>query len=663
MFIDAIPEALLGALAFTTLCLAPGLAWVWTLAPRSRFETTVLALALGLPLTVLPAVVLAEWGRFSAGALWTIAAVLTMAGLFIGRARHARDALPGALLMALILALLWALPPRGEWLLGGWDPGVNTNQGLLLARTGSVAQPEDPLRAEALRAAHGAFARPAHGFTEAFPGLPANPETGALEPYFYRATPTLIAIVDTVAGRNAALHANQIAALAAGLLFAAFLRAAGVRRAWIGLAGGALLLLHPLVLAHHGNPASEMLELAVVCATGFLLLRPRDRPHAILLFLVLLLGAMNRVSFLFHSAILLLILVPWDAQEDDRSAVSMRHLAVAAALACGLAWYAWITPESLVKVRHLLPALHAAAGISVAVALVVDGALMPGRRADAARPIRRPKGLRVGVLLVPASLLIREFARSDAWVEFLRNAPAWFAYAPPALALIGVMGLLWRGIRSAAAPWLLWLSCALLAVLLHRHAAELYPWATKRWLAWSPPLLIAGVSLLADHLSPRFGRAGRASVISILGLVLAGMLPASLSAWNTGDHKGAGRTLDQVAGHLQPDDLVVADDFLWATPLALVHGFTVLNAAPLIKGRAEPDPAARFLASTDRRVVLLSSTRRGLAGWPEPFRHARALHDPIRFRTRELIHDRSHRPFQTREQAYTLQLYVWEPAR
>ncbi|HMP77300.1 MAG TPA: hypothetical protein PKE12_13480 [Kiritimatiellia bacterium] len=659
MFIAAIPEALLGALVFTALCLGPGLAWVWTLAPRSRLETTALALTVGLPLTVLPAVLLAEWGRFSAPALWCCAAALTAAGFLLGRGRHTREGLRGWLVIPFALAALWALPLRGEWLVGGWDPGVNVNQGLLLARTGSIAQPDDPLRAGALHAAPGAFARDSFGFTEVFPGLPADPETGALEPYFYRGTPTLIAIADTVAGRPAALRINHATGIFALLLFGGLLASWNLARpvVWGGIA---LLAAQPILLAHLATPASEMTELAVLCGAG-LLLRRKGCPAAIALALLLLLGAVNRVSFLFLLALLLPILALWDAPDDDRSNVTIRHLALAFALTAGLAWYTWVTPDSLVKLRHLVPALHALAGICVVVALVADAALAR-RRVVPTRSSRLRHWARAGALIIPAALLVRGFIRSTAWLEFPRNVEAWFAYAPPVLAIAGGIGLLAFTARSAAAPWIIWLVSCTLMVLLQRHAAELYPWATKRWLAVSPPLIAAGCALALHQLHERFGKRGVLAVACAATLLLASAFPAARAAWRSTEYDGAAAALDALALHLHPDDLVVADHFRWGTPLALAQGFTVLSAEPLLAGNGDAERAADFLAQSGRRVVLVSSSPAALDAWPETFRDARPLHDAIAMETQERIQHRSNRGFDTQPRRVVFQAAEWKPA-
>lgn len=643
------------AVAISAVLYLPGAAWCWALRPASRVEAAALSLAFGLCVILLPLILLAETGCFSTAAIATWAALVTLAGVFAGRLRSARDATPGGLVLLAGLAILLSLPQRGEWLAGGWDPGVNLNQGLLLARTGAVEQPPDPLRAAALQQASDAFARESFGFVEAFPGVPADPETGALRAYFYRATPTLVALLDTVAGRAAALRANHVAGWIACLLFAGALAACATpTRASLVIPGVVLFALQPLFLAHVSLPASEILELAVICATGLLLARRNDCPSAILLAAVLTLGALNRVSFLFHQALLLLLLVCGEARDSNRSAVAIRHLAVACSLTAGLAWYTWVSPESLQKLRHLQPALLGLAAASVAAALAVDGALLHRRRGA-------PAWTQWALAAVPLIFIARESLRHEAWIQFAGNLPAWIAYTGPLLLIAAAVGLFLAARRLPLALWLCWLATALFAALIHRHAAELYPWATKRWMPWTVPLLATGAAALVHAACAVHRPWSRGLGIGLALVLCAVTLSPALRAWRSTEYNGSAAALDRLAATLRPDDLVLADHFLWGTPLALAHGFTVLNAEPLLAGLGNPDRVPALLRQSGRRVVLVTSTSDALRKWPAPLTNAVALADPIAFTTRERIQHRSQRGFSTRERTFVLQAHAWEP--
>lgn len=657
MILDAAEQAL----ALAAFFYLPGWAWSWTLRPATRIDAAACAVALGVPLVLLPAIVLAECGFLTLAALAGWAATVTVVGWWRGRHR-ATDAARGLLALWVLLALLFAWPQRGEWILGGWDPGVNINQGLLVARTGGVDQPPDSVRAAALREAPGAFARNVSSFVEVFPGVPADPATGALRPYFYRGTPTLVAVIDLLAGHTAALRVNAVPGVLMLLALAGLLArlSAGAdpaaRRATLA-AGLLVAAAQPVWVAHLANPASEMLEALLVACCGYLLMQPRSRASSLVLALVLATAALNRVSFVFLQALLLVILVLSEAPEDDRAEVTLRHVAIAASLAAALAWYTWITPESLIKLRHLQPAMHLLAGGAVAVTLAVDAPLL--RRKYGASP-----WLRTVLLLLPAALIAAETARHEAWREFIRNVPAWWADAGPAAASLAALGLAAAAWRTRAAPWLAWLALALFIAWVRRHAVELYPWAGKRWLPWSPILLAAGSALLVAAASRRFGARGRWLAAACVVAAMAAHAPRSLAAWRSAEYSGSDAAVRRLASSLQPDDLVVADHFLWGTPLALAEGLRVLQAEPLLAGRGDAAAAERFLAGqhyAGRRIVLVTSTRRALDGWPAAFHAARPLGDTIDLSVRELVQHRSNRAYATRIRTMRLQAWTWEP--
>lgn len=650
------------ALAIGALLLLPGMAWAHSVAPTGRLGFLGASIAIGLPLCVLPAIFLAEVGIFSKNTVFLTAVLATILGARHGRGTLLRNSAPIFFLFVAILFVLLLTPSPGEWILGGWDPGVNANQGLLLARTGRVGQAPNPLLADTIRAAPNSFTREHFGFTELFPGVPIDPQSGAIRPYFYRVTPAWIAVLDTLAGREIALRGNQVLALLACALLAACLGSQPTILKGIALAIAALLFAHPIVVAHHGDPASEMLELVIVVASGFLLAQPKQPANAAILFLLLLVGALNRPSFLFHLALLLSIVALWDFSESDRRLAVTFHLAIAGAMLAGFSWYLWCTPESLVKIQHWMPLIFTAGAVSVVLTLAANGTAhllrsYPGWFA----PSR--KHLRLALFAIPLFFAMWESMRSDAWSEFLRNAPAWLHYAHPLLAGAALLGLLWRGWRGPFTPWIAWLSISLFAALIHRYAAELYPWATKRWLAWSPPLIAAGIAFLANGLSEKWPRAGKAVALAILVIAMAAALPRAYQAWKAREHLGSLAALDHLAGFLRPTDLVVSDHFRFGTPLSLAYGFDVLNAEPLLAGAGRPEDAAAALSGVPRRIVLLTSTRAGLAAWPESFRSTIPLCEPMRVETQERIQHRRNRGFATRERAYTLQLHEWKPAK
>ncbi|MCS6771474.1 MAG: hypothetical protein NZ740_05550 [Kiritimatiellae bacterium] len=662
---QTIADAVLDAAILCALVLPPGLTWLPVWGPITGPERLGFALALGLSYLVVAATILAESGLFGPTTIGAAVILGSAAGLFSsGHCVCRRDAFRIILLCAAMWFFVMVLPHRGEWIIGGWDPGVNLNQGLLVARTGRVEQPPNPLLAGILKEAPKAFARYHYEFLEVFPGIPADPNTGTIQPYFYRGTPAWIAVLETACGRDAVFRSNfllaAVAALLLGCLGSATTRLSGP--ACAGCAG--LLLVQPIVVAHFGDPASEMLELAMVCAIGLITVSRGPRSTAFVLFLCVLCGILNRPSFVFHASMWLWISSAWHASNPDRNVFMARHAAIVAAIAGGFAWYEWVVPESLVKIRHWMPAIRSAATAAVVGAIFIEALGFIASRCPNSRLVHILKWFRFLALAPLIAMLVRESFLIEGWREFPGNAKAWLAYAPAVLAFVGALGLVLRGSRMPATPWLIWLASALLAALLRKHAADLHPWACKRWLAWSPPLLAFGASLLWEKVAKsRLPKVVLRVALLLILVAFVAVVPKSAQAWRSAEHLGTMDAVERIARLASPDDLIVSDHFRFGTPLALAYGLNVVSGEPLLAGEGSPELAARALVNTGRRILLLTSTRNGLEAWPAQFQNARLLEGPVRLDSSERVQHRSNRSFSLRKRTYTLRVYEWEPDR
>lgn len=81
-----------------------------------------------------------------------------------------------ALWIGFFIVLL--LPQRGEWVVGGWDPGVYLNQGVLVSQQGSFYPEALPCYKNLSEEAFAAFTRGRGNYIEAFPGCRQTRITG-----------------------------------------------------------------------------------------------------------------------------------------------------------------------------------------------------------------------------------------------------------------------------------------------------------------------------------------------------------------------------------------------------------------------------------------------------------------------------------------------------
>jgi hypothetical protein len=204
------------------------------------------------------------------------------------------------------------------------------------------------------------------------------------------------------------------------------------------------------------------------------------------------------------------------------------------------------------------------------------------------------------------------------------------------------------------------LGLAVLVLLIRKHAADLYPYATKRFLPFGVPLaaLLAGGWL--ESAAP--GRR-RGLLLALAALCALLVLPKSLTARRAVEYRGVVQAIEELAQHLAPGDLVVADHFWYGTPLMCWNGFQVLNGERIwSSGDGErAKAAAAFLAAQQargKRIRWVTSTERGMAVYPPPLTATNRLWSSPPFEFREIAHHRNARGFELRTIRH--EWCVWE---
>lgn len=632
---------LICAALFALKIVGTGWAWGWALVPRDGEPRGAAAwigaiariAATGLAAVLVVTLALAALDLYrpvpEALALGAVAA----AGLALARRRaagpHARAAGATAVLLFAGVALVMNLPHRGEWVAGGWDPGIYVGEGVRLERTGRLFPEPDPFYAGLSADELGAFTRRTFNFTEAMPVVPVDPETRALVPFFFRLTPAFVATVHRCGGLRAATRVNDFAGLLILLLFPAFLLRSGAGGAWTAFAT-ALLATHPLWLYHLHFPTSEMLQLALVCGIGLLLPdRARTGPAAGLAVLMFL-ATVNRFSFLPFGALLLATMTWLDLEEGaDRRRGATARLAALAALGAGAAFDLFANRLVLGRLGSAVPKLVVAAAAIAAVAAIIEWI---ARRPDRRATIRGAFDLLafpLAMTLMTAAAVL--FAIRDHGI--LRGAHAAVAGALPflgpamlAFAAAGALGLILR--RPGFPPVLrAWLCVALGATLLTIAQPDItpwWPWAARRFVEFTLPALalLAAAPAAALWQAAAGRRALQAAAVLLAAAPAVLAAPTAMAACRATEFDGLTRSLAGAAVRIEPGDLVVADHFRWGTPLRLLFG------APIVNGELFWDrdggaarwtnalPVLRRLQQQGRRVRVFAGTDEGLSLFP-----------------------------------------------
>ena len=651
----------------------PGMAWGWIIPrpgkdlPGKWFSVLFAAsvsLILGFLFSLLGCLALAEAGWFTKTGEAVLLGIVILSGLLAGGIRnrqvcidHLKFSLPGLVFTLFVSIAVMILPNRGEWIAGGWDPGIYVNQGISISRSNSLHPPPDPLFASLAPEEVDLLTRRAHNYIEALPVVPLNPETRRLEHFFFRLTPMLIAVMDRCGGLRAATRVNEIMGLLLLPLFACMTWRLGRKGAYAAFAL-LLLILQPVWLYHLHLPTSEILSLLFLCGMGLLLgLRPFSRSVSVAFCFLLLAAELNRFSFLPFGFLLLFFVAILDLQVTNRAGISRARFFQIIALLAGAIYNYVVNPTTIGRLFEAVPALLIASFALLALTLVVDSL---GTKTFLSAAIEK-YGL---LILIAISLLA---SATPFLAEFKLNATQLLPFIGLTSVILALVGALLLAIRESSPlkTWCAFLLAATLISLANSEIAALWPWATRRFVEFTVPLLaLSGGVLLAHVWSMKPWT--RLLTVALVALLFATNGNTCWQAWSRTEFDGLSASLAEAAGQVQDGDIVVADHFRWGTPLRFLHDVTVVNGE-LFFAEGTPDKMAAALPvlekmRTDRhRILFLTSTDKGLNVFPLPLTPTRLLWESDPIVLKEFIHGPRARVFQLKDQPRQFRLYEWAP--
>lgn len=673
--------ALAAGSAWALATASVGWGWAWALGndedtvPPSTWAAVGWIVMAGFVVRMLATLALLAAGRFTPATALIFDAGAATLGAALGRRRWLADTRGAAVTFALLAAgatAILAAPRRGEWMIGGWDPGLYVCDGVRMSRTGALLPPPDPFFSALTRDEIAIFTRPTHGYVEAMPGVPVDPATRRIAPAFFRLTPTFAAMLHQTAGLRGAVRVNHFA----GLLTLVLLWAA-MRRLGLGLAGAlaavALVAGHPVWAYHLSFPTTEMLHLAVLAGLAALWPSRQRAGPTVAMAALLFLAVANRFSFLPMGGLLLFVTALADLAEADRRRVRWCRLAQLAGLIGGAFLDRWTSLAALLRFGPATTAMVVVFAMLAAAAIAVDmaGPLWPAlsdtlRRACAkAAPATALVGMAVAVTVSP-------FLPGDLG----EAAATWARGAAPFIGLghvaLGLAGMIMAAARPMSAPapvrtWLLWLAAGAAITLALPQVAGLWPWASRRLLEYVLPLMAIAGGLAIDALGRRLAGSLRKRTVLAAAVVLAALAPSVrvwLAAARATEFDGVGQVLEPIAQRLGPRDVVLADHFRWGTPLPFLAGVSAVNGEALWSAPDREDRLRLALAVFARlrdegwRIRVVTSTDEGLAVFPLPTDGADLDYDSGTVRLTETIQHPRARSFKRQEKSRRFRLYT-----
>jgi hypothetical protein len=213
---------------------------------------------------------------------------------------------------------------------------------------------------------------------------------------------------------------------------------------------------------------------------------------------------------------------------------------------------------------------------------------------------------------------------------------------------------------------------------VHKFVAELYPWATKRFLSSAPLLTGIFAAIAIDACGQAIRNRGVRFLFQsgLITAMLIGQWPMMRDAWTHTEYDGLHQMMADITSYIDDEDLVIVDHFLWATPLHMTFGRQALSGERLWAAPADArSGAARVFihnqAAAGRRIFFLTGTETGmdvfplnsLAGEEEGASAADfiLLHAFPPYRYPVILHHRNGKGFPRGWRTAYFRLYQWIP--
>lgn len=665
----------------------PGIAWLWAVPlgdreGRGRFfrflRAGAVAAFIGLVATLAVVTALGEAGVYRPGLEWLAIGAISAAGLVTGAlrdrsllARHALLAAPAAVLFAAGVALVMALPRQGEWIVGGWDPGTYVDQGVFASRHGTFRPPQDPLFSAIGARDWDVLVPRTLNFAEGLPVFPIDPGTRRFEFFFFRGMPAAAALADRCGGLRAATRVNMVLGLLALLAVAhAIWTWFDSRYArWFAFC---LFAAHPLWLYHLHFPTSEMLQQVLWFGLfGVAALRAEGRAGGVLAALGCLALLVTHMATAIFVCLFLAALAWCDLYRRDRANVRRERAWQVCAVLAGIGVDLLTSPTTVGRLDFIMPRLLMLAGLFVVCAVALDRV---GSREGPAGETRASAlgAIAVGVAAAAALAVLAGAAFAPQRFHAVRAGLKMIApYLTPGLVALGAAGIALLAARPGAVPRLaraalFVMAAATIASVVESAIAPLYPWATRRFVALSVPMLAVAGGYALGRLCEGPSRWMRPAGVVVFAAAVVGYMPWSWPAVTATEYDGLSAKLEETASRIGPRDAVLVDRFAYGIPLKFLYGRNIINGERMsdISSAGEVDrvvEAMRNLRTGGWTVRFLTVTPRGMGSFPFVPAGMRTDWRSEPFVLREIEHSGFRADFMIRNLPMRMALHTWDP--
>jgi hypothetical protein len=669
---------------FAVSILLPGVFWSWALPKeiKSTWQRSVVSIIIGFIFCLcwsffLNTLVINKMVINLLGCL-----CVSILGYNLGKKKNAfsekdlGDTLFFGFRISIILSLFFLIfNLNSQWILGGWDPGVYTNQGVSVANNNGFTPPisfsDDELTHDQLlmisKVPDEMSNSGVENYRELLPGVRIDTKTGDISNLFLRNFSNFISILIKWGSVELGFKAN----LFAGILFILIFSVLCYRKFgyFFAISCCSVLSLHSLFLYHIKLPTTEVLQMTLFF--GFVLLNSwkTNLFTSIISGMIFFCAVANRASFIGLGSIYLFFVCLSKTVTDEKLKDRYVFLGLTIlGLSSGLIYDIVLCPDTIVKLHYVFSKLLFVSIISIAASLVVT------YFADMFKPFvekllsyldnkKVRYGLACSLMLLTLAFILWFYFTSDYLHNQIRMLVSYFGIAATIFAFAGLFFMLFDIKNLYAKLTVVFLILVSVVTFANQYVANLYPWAARRYVTYTLPLLIMA-SIYFPYVLWRTKKVGLRAVSIILILIICvPQLKTTKQVFMGTEYRGIYAKLSELNKVIDSDKaLIIVDDHRFATPLIYTYGHKAVDNRVITSSIVDEEGIKKYydLLKTwqghGNTLYFLKTTLVSVDSYV-PFECSLSNVWSSSFKTSEVVHGQNQNRFEYKEIEFEPSLY------
>ncbi len=671
---------------FIVSILLPGIFWSWAIPKdiKTIWQKSIIAIFIGFIFALSWSFLLNTLGLNSLTVNVLGSLVFAISGYNIGhkRAAFSPHELECTMFSGLRISIVFVLiflffNLNSQWIMGGWDPGLYINQGLNIAAKSGFVQPvgfeddnltQDEILMISKTPDEMIFSSYDEYYRELLPGVRIDIEKGDVSNLFFRNFPSFIAMLSNWGLSDFGLKANVFAGLMSVLVFFVLLYI--VFGTFYSVAFCLILFLHSLFIYHTKLPTTEVFQMALFF--GFVLLNFCRANRFISFFsaLILFCAVTNRGSFIaFGSLYLFFVCLAKTTTDESRKERFTFLVLTCLGLICGLIYDMIYSSNTIIKLNYVLDKLFMVALLSIigSVIVTVFSSFFKTYLLKLVDVFEnRKKGYIAACLLMLATVFIVSFVynKSDYPANQIKMFISYFGMVTLFFAFAGMFFMLFDPkVNIYVKATVVFLIVVSVATFSNQYVANLYPWAIRRYVTYTLPLIILSAIYLPYVLWRSKKVLSRVLAVIFILVICISQAKSSARVLIHSEYRGILAKLEELDNELDDKSLILVDDHRFATPLMYIYGHKVMDNALLVSKVCDENSAKRYYnllkKMHDKGHSVYFLTTEYLSKDPSfPFGIVLSnIWNSADFETTEVVHGKNQKSFEYRYFAISPSLY------